>query len=522
MLIDRNIDINNNDNITHSTALHLSSKNGHQNIVQMLLDHGIIIDYYSTDRSIDIIRTFCPTWTIVKTKNINSNGTPNFDALLIDQEVNEIEKTIKEYKICLNITEFFIILNEEFLTNVIHRIPIYSMMSTNNNPKNIVDFLKVDLFKLRSTPNIQFDRGYRTLHNKDFIHYHPGRHYIHDGQGDTIQSTDFIILWSELYPFNEKFIERKLQIKNNMSQRDKQCGNGFQHLMLEDELHDYFHKELSQHTNELKLKLPIKSSIYYSELLMDSHWGEDFVMLDQDINLLKNTDFDNTGYKIVDIETNELQDFIRNEIKTLTQKDVENYHEITEEDHKKVLNAMPYKKEQLKEVSDYLEQYVSNLLQEDVKIFNDDIWVRICRPSNLCDTDYNPCHKDVYLSFYRNMVNIYVPLFGSDENSSLKLQPGSHKWNEKDTMVTKGGVYFKHTNKKYSVDAIVSSKVPLDMIRPNPKENQMMIFSPYLIHGCAENENNITRISLEVRFIRKNNIKQEEDFKEFLKTRIWR
>jgi ectoine hydroxylase-related dioxygenase (phytanoyl-CoA dioxygenase family) len=120
------------------------------------------------------------------------------------------------------------------------------------------------------------------------------------------------------------------------------------------------------------------------------------------------------------------------------------------------------------------------------------------------------------------MVNIYVPLFGSDENSSLKLQPGSHKWNEKDTMVTTGGAYFKHTNKKYSVDAIVSSKVPLDMIRPNPKENQMMIFSPYLIHGCAKNENDTTRFSLEIRFIRKEDTKQEEDFKEFLKTRTWR
>jgi len=487
-----------------------------------IFDHGIIIDYCSTDKSIDIIHTFCPTWTIIKTKNVDSHGNPVFDALLIDKEVTEIEKMIDGHKICLNVTEFFVILNEVFSVDDIHRIPIYSMMSLQNDPKNIVDFFNVDLFKLRSTPGIYFDRGYRTLHSKPFIYYHIGRHYIHEGQGNTVISTNFIILWAELYPFNQKFIERKLQIKNNMSQYDKQYGNGIQHMMSADELHAYYHKQFPQHTNELTLHLPIKSSIYYSQLVIDSHWGEDVVMLDQDINLLKNTDFDDTGFKIVDIETNELQEFIRNEIKSLTQKDIENYHEITEEDHKKVLNAMPYKKEQLKEVSDYLEQYVSTILQEDLKIFNDDIWFRICRPSKLSDNDFNPCHKDVYLSFYRNMVNIYVPLFGSDEKSSLKLQSGSHKWNEKDTMVTTGGAYFKHINKKYSVDAIVSSKVPLDMIRPNPKENQMMIFSPYLIHGCAENENDMTRISLEVRFIRKDNMKQEEDFREFLKQRTWR
>jgi ectoine hydroxylase-related dioxygenase (phytanoyl-CoA dioxygenase family) len=63
------------------------------------------------------------------------------------------------------------------------------------------------------------------------------------------------------------------------------------------------------------------------------------------------------------------------------------------------------------------------------------------------------------------------------------------------------------------------------MIRPNPMENQLMIFSPYLIHGCAINNNeDITRMSLEVRFIRndENGKKQESDFNEFLKIRNWR
>jgi ectoine hydroxylase-related dioxygenase (phytanoyl-CoA dioxygenase family) len=63
------------------------------------------------------------------------------------------------------------------------------------------------------------------------------------------------------------------------------------------------------------------------------------------------------------------------------------------------------------------------------------------------------------------------------------------------------------------------------MVRPNPTETQMMLFSPYLVHGCATNENyDITRISLEVRFIRddENGAKQEAEFNEFLKIRNWR
>jgi ectoine hydroxylase-related dioxygenase (phytanoyl-CoA dioxygenase family) len=122
-------------------------------------------------------------------------------------------------------------------------------------------------------------------------------------------------------------------------------------------------------------------------------------------------------------------------------------------------------------------------------------------------------------------VNIYLPVVGSNENSSLKMQPGSHKWNENETMVTKGGAFFRNTNKKYSVDAIVASKLPLEMIRPNPTIEQIMLFSPYLIHGCSDNNNeNETRISLEVRFIRNdaNGEKQEENFNNFLKNRSWR
>jgi len=40
--------------------------------------------------------------------------------------------------------------------------------------------------------------------------------------------------------------------------------------------------------------------------------------------------------------------------------------------------------------------------------------------------------------------------------------------------------------------------------RPNPGENEMLLFSPYLVHGGGYNFNtDMTRISLEMRFWRK-------------------
>jgi len=226
-----------------------------------------------------------------------------------------------------------------------------------------------------------------------------------------------------------------------------------------------------------------------------------------------------------------MQRFIQNKILFITKKEIslENYHNvIAEEEHTAILNSMPYKKNMytdVKKFSDYLEKMVSDILGESVKIFNDDLWFRICRPSKLNDNDYNPCHRDVYLDFYRNIVNIYLPVVGSNEKSSLTVASGSHKWSESDTMVTSGGAHFKTQNKKYSVDAIVASKMPIEMIRPDPSVSQLMLFSPYLIHGCAQNNNeDTTRISLEVRFVRNDEAgkKQEADFNSFLKKRNWR
>lgn len=65
-----------------------------------LFDHGIMIDYYSTDRSVEIIRELVPSWEIRNTVN------RKFATLDIDGEVTEVEKTVKEWKMVLNVPEF--------------------------------------------------------------------------------------------------------------------------------------------------------------------------------------------------------------------------------------------------------------------------------------------------------------------------------------------------------------------------------------------------------------------------------
>jgi len=517
--------------------------NHHKN----MFDKICIVDYNSTDKSIEICKSICPDCKIIKTQN------KCFDAVKVDAEIMYIENHINGIKIVLNVTEFLFCNNSVKDIFTAYNNPIsFAITSLTpysiNTYDNIANYDELIMNLLNNDVVYHKDReGARYLHNFSNGKYNAGRHHSYN---HSIPTNEAHIIWLGFYPMNDKLLKRKLQIQRNIPQTDKDKGFGFQHLFTKDKLLS-INNEKSINGKSLKdINLSLytllnnrytsntstatTATIYHRELLtnkMDEEWGEDYIMLDNDINLLQNIE-NNDGYLILDIDNYKdlLQTFIKNEIYFTTGKTVnlQNYHnELTGEDHTKVLNSMPYKKDMYPDFKDfcvYLETHISNILNEPVKIFNDDIWVRICRPSCISQNDFNPCHKDVYLDFYRNTVNIYLPIVGSNEKSSLKIQPGSHKWSESETIVTTGGAYIK--GKKYSVDAIVASKTKINMIRPNPNETQLMLFSPYLIHGCSDNDNeNITRMSLEIRFIRKDKnrvIEQESKYRNFVKNRNWR
>ena len=125
--------------------------------------------------------------------------------------------------------------------------------------------------------------------------------------------------------------------------------------------------------------------------------------------------------------------------------------------------------------------------------------VRVVRPAS---RDFNPPHRDVWLDRLRNAVNIYVPISGSNEKSSLTLVPGSHLWKESEIERTRQGAVVHGV--VYTVPAVTGAKRRVRMIRPNPGPQEVLVFSPYLIHGGAANKNtDATRVSLEIRFWRR-------------------
>jgi hypothetical protein len=124
---------------------------------------------------------------------------------------------------------------------------------------------------------------------------------------------------------------------------------------------------------------------------------------------------------------------------------------------------------------------------------------RIVRPNS---NDNNPLHRDVWLEDYANCINLYIPIAGSNEFSSLCIIPGSHHWPESKVERTQEGALVDGT--KFNVPAVTSIDGEYEIVRPNPKRNEVLVFSPYLIHGGAINLNqNQTRISIELRLWKK-------------------
>lgn len=186
-------------------------------------DHGIIIDYTSTDKSIEIIKQICPTWDIVQSRN------SDFIAYDVDREVQEYLSNYDDnvWKIALNVTEFLIgdynLLNNSKGTLFVPCLYFIDQQEfrKENIPysSNLWDIIKTGL----DVP-FTFDfRGSRVLHTNQ-ITYPLGRHFKR-----LINNDNFIIFNYGFAPMTEEFYQRKLQIQNRIPQSERLACNGGAH-----------------------------------------------------------------------------------------------------------------------------------------------------------------------------------------------------------------------------------------------------------------------------------------------------
>ena len=190
----------------------------HKNI----FDHGIMINYESTDRSCDLIREICPTWEIVPSRNKHFNGNP------IDAEVMDIEKNLNGWRMALNVTEF-LYGNTDHLTDTPtptqYLITNYVLVDMEDAEKGPIELSHdVPLHEQRYwgyhdtafLPNSNtigtgvreiWHRTNRSIHNYPIV-YTGGRHFP-DTNYDFNDLVIFYYAWADL---SERGLARKLQI----------------------------------------------------------------------------------------------------------------------------------------------------------------------------------------------------------------------------------------------------------------------------------------------------------------------
>ena len=189
-------------------------------------DHGILINYFSDDNSINLIKEICPTWEVINTKN------DSFDAMLVDKEVMEIEKSLSGWRIVLNTTEF-LIGDLSKLDNISEKtdffIPPFIMIDSTgdefNHPNPNEELVLQRTHGVSYIHKQYFDfKNARKMSNY-YSDYPLGRHFHH------YNTEEFVILWYGFSPINEELIKRKVQIQKNIPESNKAKRIGFHHLV---------------------------------------------------------------------------------------------------------------------------------------------------------------------------------------------------------------------------------------------------------------------------------------------------
>lgn len=205
-----------------------------------MFDAAVIIDYNSTDRSVQLIRSLAPkTWRIVPSR------TERFDADACDEQVMDIEDSYPGWwKIALTVTEFLVHPSlHAFLhartSNEILRFRSFLVVGNDSQP---VD-LKRSLVQQRHLVSFKTEMpmiAYASMRVSRFMHkltgervYRYGRHDVRKGLMWKWSNEGFILKyrwspWPDILP-------RKTQIASRLP-ADNGSGAGWHHRLPIDEI----------------------------------------------------------------------------------------------------------------------------------------------------------------------------------------------------------------------------------------------------------------------------------------------
>jgi hypothetical protein len=257
----------------------------------------------------------------------------------------------------------------------------------------------------------------------------------------------------------------------------------------------------------------------------DTFYGSHEQLITKEKNLIKDSTFSDLGYIVIDFLPKKLLQDLKSEIlnkinsvtKNVISKEysldsIQYYHkDVTDEQHKKVVSLI-YNSNGSGVPTSHLNfdfSVIENRISEICNVSNivckmpdnieKEFYIRIVRPTNKADA--NPPHRDVWIPRLKNAVNIHYVIAGNNSKSTLALLPGSHLWYEDEIERTLVGA--STNGNTYQVPSVVNAKKPMNLIRPRLSDSDVLVFTPYMIHGGGPNISDVTRISLEMRFWKK-------------------
>lgn len=216
---------------------------------RQMFDHGVLIDYGSTDRSVEICRELVPSWEIVNSQNAR------FEALMCDHEVMVHEARFEDaWKIVLNTTEFLIspslsdveqeLAKRDAIAGILPGA-IMADISPEDKPNRKQSLLEQKAFGVWESDFIAMNlrmKAHRSPSRSRIYHrykigaYTPGRHTSSLPGKVEISSNLASVRWFGYSPWTPEFLERKAQIESKRADFDKQNRLGEQHAFDVDEL----------------------------------------------------------------------------------------------------------------------------------------------------------------------------------------------------------------------------------------------------------------------------------------------
>lgn len=229
---------------------------------------------------------------------------------------------------------------------------------------------------------------------------------------------------------------------------------------------------------------------------------------------LQYLDWYKEGYKVIDVfNTKEHltnKKIIRKNLKKILKHpnnkifNIDKYHKhVDDKKHLKVikktreLNPKIFNKIKKKIFSKIYEEFKISFKKN--KILKKEIAIlRLNRPGG--QYDMNPPHRDGYLNYWSKSLNIWYMISGSYKTCALPIIPKSHLIKENKLTLTRP--FSKMNGVQYHVPTIIkiNNKKKIYFKIPKIKPGQVLIFSPFLIHGFGYNFSpNLSRIALELR-----------------------